>query len=296
MTEDATVTCLSVCRTVPRMGRAVRRLANTVNVIHGFIYFVPEAKEEYEALGLATFRSQYFGSRAAPMGPVDAGVVLATFFNFSPETVAEGIPQAWVTTSPERLQAARFAAAQRVLDRVGGALQPADVEEASEIAAEMVTGTSMAGRPLAAANRSLELPIDPRTRLWQLLTIIREYRGDAHVAVLTAAPVGPVEALVLHAGTGLVDRRRLQETRGWSDSAWEEAVASLHSRGLLDTEGALTEAGAAFRESIEEQTDAATQPMLDAVGDERIHRLCDLIEPLRVALISEGVYPWRGLK
>ena len=43
-------------------------------------------------------------------------------------------------------------------------------------------------------------------------------------------------------------------------------------------------------------TDAATQPMLDVVGDAQVHRLCDLVEPLRDALIAERIYPWPGLK
>ncbi len=278
------------------MGRAVRRLGNTTNVIHGFIYFVPEAAEEYGKLGLSSFRPQYFGSRAAPMGPVGPDLVLATFFNFSPEAVAEGIPLAWETTSPEALQAARLTAASRVLDRVAGAVTVEGIAEATDIASEMVNNTSMAGRPLAAANQSVDPPDDPLTRLWQLLTVIREYRGDAHVAALTASPVSPVEALVLHAATGLIDRPRLQDTRGWADEAWDDAVADLHRRDLVRADGAFTEDGKAFRESIEVQTDLATQPILDVVGDDRVHRLCDLIEPLRDALIAEGVYPWRGLK
>lgn len=278
------------------MGRAVRRLGNTTNVIHGFIYFVPEAAEEYEKLGLTTFRSQYFGSRAAPMGPVGPELVLATFFNFSPDAVDEGIPLAWETTLPDALQAARLTAASRVLGRVAGSMTAEGIAEATEISSAMVDGASMAGRPLAAANKAVELTGDALTQLWQLITVIREYRGDAHVAALTAAPVSAVEALVLHAATGVVDRPRLQDTRGWSDEAWDDAVASLGERGFVDSTGAFTDEGRAFRESIETQTDHATQPMLDVVGDERVHRLCDLIEPLRNALIAEGVYPWAGLK
>lgn len=278
------------------MGRAVRRLGNAANVVHGFIYFVPEAAEEYERLGLVDFYPQYFGSRAAPMGPVGPETVLATFFNFSPDAVGAGIPLAWETASPQQLQAARFAAAERVLGRVGGILSAAEIDEATEIMSAMVAGVSMAGRPLAAANAGLELPADPLTRLWQLVTVIREYRGDAHVAALTSAPVGPVEALVLHAATGVVDRARLQELRAWSDAAWDGAVAALAERGWVDSDGAFTPEGGTARESIEVQTDHATQPMLDVVGDETVHRLCDLLVPLRDALIAEGVYPWRGLK
>lgn len=278
------------------MGRAVRRLGAITNLIHGFIYFVPEASEEYTKLGPTTFRPQYFGSRAAPMGQVSAEVVVATFFNFCPDAVAEGVGAAWQAASPEAFQAARFTAAERVLGRVGGTLTEAEIAEATEIAATMATNISMAGRPLAAANTAVDLPSDPLTRLWQHITVIREYRGDAHVAALTAAPVGPVEALVLHAATGQVDRQRLQQTRGWSDDAWDSAVLALGGRGFLNSEGEFTDEGTAFREAIEVQTDRATQPMLDVVGDDPVHRLCDLLKPLRDALLAEGVYPWRGLK
>ena len=143
------------------MGRAVRRLGNTANVIHGFIYFVPEADEEYDKVGVTASRQRYFGSRAAPMGAVSAEVVMATFFNFSHDVVAEGIPGAWQNASPETLQQARLTAAARVLGRVEAALSPADVDEATEIASAMVNDAPMAGRPLAASNRGVELTDDP---------------------------------------------------------------------------------------------------------------------------------------
>ena len=106
-------------------------------------------------------------------------------------------------------------------------------------------------RSLLVLGREQLIPAGTTSATDQLLTVVREYRGDAHVAALRHAVVGPVEALVLHAATGLIDRGRMQETRGWSDAAWEDAVARLHNRGLLHADGRFTEAGAAFRESIE---------------------------------------------
>ena len=60
----------------PQIGRRTWR---TLEPIHGAIYFVPEATEEYARLGLGDWGSGYFASRAAALGAVGAEVVKATF-------------------------------------------------------------------------------------------------------------------------------------------------------------------------------------------------------------------------
>ena len=64
-----------------------RKTWRTLEPVHGAIYFVPEAREEYAAIGLDDRMRGYFASRAAPMGAVPASVVIATFFNFDPDLV-----------------------------------------------------------------------------------------------------------------------------------------------------------------------------------------------------------------
>ena len=62
------------------------RLGAMTNLVHGFIYFTPEATEEYDALGLPSTH-HYFASRGAALGPVPADVIVATFYNFNPALV-----------------------------------------------------------------------------------------------------------------------------------------------------------------------------------------------------------------
>src|SRR5918993_2614478 len=62
----------------PIIGRKTWR---TMEPYHGAIYFAPEAREEYAALGLSERMEGYFASRSAAMGSVPATVVKATFFN-----------------------------------------------------------------------------------------------------------------------------------------------------------------------------------------------------------------------
>ena len=267
----------------------VERLGTITNLVHGFIYFSTEASNRYGALGL-TGRQQYFAGRAAPMGPVGPGLVVATFYNFNPAVVHEAIPEAWAVTAPAVVQAARFHAAADVLHGVCTDIEPDMIARATAIAQRMVDEVGDEGKPLAASNRSVALPDDPAVRLWQLVTIIREWRGDTHVAALGAAAVSGIEALVLHAATGQVPASVLQSTRAWTDQDWQGAVEALAARGLVDDHGVFTPVGQAFRSDIEAATNTASQPLVDAVGDEQASLLCDLLKPIRSGLIGSGVF------
>ena len=89
------------------IGRAHR----AIDPLHSQLYFAPEHDERLSAIGLRPGRMAYFAGRAAPMGAVGAGVVTATFYNFSPSLVAHMIPRAWTLASPEQVLAARLDAA-----------------------------------------------------------------------------------------------------------------------------------------------------------------------------------------
>ena len=79
--------------------------------VHAMVYFAPEAQEEYAALGFDVKGNPaygYFPARAAALGAVGAGVVQATFFNFSPIACVFGMDRAWETASPAQLVEARW--------------------------------------------------------------------------------------------------------------------------------------------------------------------------------------------
>lgn len=263
------------------------------NVVHGFIYFAPEAAAEYEAVGLAP-EQQYFASRAAPMGPVPAEVVIATFFNFNPQLVRAAIPAAWAAAEPAAIQAGRMRAASAVLSRCCSSIGADHLSEASELAGAMLAPLGVEGRPLAGANLAVPEPEDPWARFWQRVTILREWRGDVHVAALSAAPVDAVEALILHAATEQVPRSTLVATRRWPEATWAAGVDRLRARGLVDADERFTDAGRAFREEIERRTDIACLPMIDAVGEDAARRFVDLLKPIRRGLLDGGAFAMMG--
>lgn len=272
------------------VGVTPTQLNTMVGPVHGFIYFAPEATEEYDALGLPSDH-HYFASRGAALGAVPAPVIVATFFNFPPAMVEPVIPDAWAIAAPAEIQDARMRAAGRALRRFADSTIDADqLAAAATIAGRMIDRIDDAGRPLAAANRAVPEPDDRWERLWQRLTVLREWRGDVHIAALVAAAVDPVEALLLHAATGTVPLAALVATRQWPADAWTAATARLQERGLFDDDGGFTSEGRAFRAGIEQQTEEASAPLVDGVGPDEVGRLLDLLRPIRTALNEGGAF------
>ena len=261
-----------------------RKTWRTVEPLHGMIYFVPEATEAYASLGI-TGRAGYFASRAAPMGAVTAEVVVATFFNFNPDLVRAAIPRAWGITTPDALVNARLAAVDGALRRVLGndVLASGSMARAAELARNVAetAGTQMEGRPLSAAHADLPWPDPSHLVLWHAQSILREYRGDGHVALLLTHGLSGIDALVTHVAAGDAASDILRSTRGWSGEQWGAAVSSLQERGWL-AEGddvAFTEWGAAQRQEIEDQTDILAAAPYAALGEEGCAELRTLTRP-----------------
>lgn len=265
-------------------GQLARKTWRTVEPLHAMIYFVPEAASFYESLGI-TGRNGYFASRSAPMGAVSAEVVIATFYNFSPELVRRAIPISWDVATPEVVMAARLQAVDASMRRLLGepSLGSPEMIRAAELAriAACEACIRTEGRPLAAGHAGLDWPDEPHLALWHAQSILREYRGDGHVALLVALGLSGIEALVSHAATGDASAQLLRSTRGWSIDEWAGAVESMRSRGWLTgtDELVMTDLGRAERGELEDQTDELAAAPYDALGEEACQELRGLVRP-----------------
>ena len=259
--------------------------------LHAMVYFVPEAPEQYAKLGLDATEG-YFASRGAALGTVGPGPVIATFYNFSPRRVRRALPSAWSKATPEQLVAARLAAADAALARGLGAevLTGPEVAEAAGLArtAALAACELPHGRTLFAAHAELPWPEQPHLVLFHAQMLLREFRGDGHVAALVAAGVSGLDAIVLHAASGTVDARFLQATRGWGREAWAAAEEDLRGRGLLGEDG-LTEAGVRLRTGLEETTDRLAEPAYRVLGEDGCLRLAALTRPLSRTVVKAGL-------
>ncbi|MEV6598718.1 hypothetical protein AB0M36_17935 [Actinoplanes sp. NPDC051346] len=275
----------------PALARTAWR---TAEPIHGMIYFAPEAHQRYAALGMRE-RMGYFASRAAALGPVGAETVIATFFNFNPALVRAAIPAAWRIVAPDEMLRIRLEAADAALRRAcePDLLTSPDLAEAARLARRAAESASEypEGRPLFAATSALPWPDEPHLVLWHAQTLLREFRGDGHVAALLLTGRSGIEALVLHAATGSVPAEVLRRTRGWSTAEWDSAVERLRSGGLLDAgdEPGLTEAGRTQRQWVEERTDLLALPAYAVLGTDGCARLVELAGRVSRAVFEAGL-------
>jgi hypothetical protein len=225
------------------------------------------------------------------MGAVPDEVILATFYNFSERAVrSANIATVWAAASPADLQAARFRAVRRALDRVGVTYTADEIAEARALIDPVVSGLSLAGKPLAAANAAVKLPDDPIVALWQQVTVIREWRGDVHIALLVANDIGPCACMVLQVGTGRFPLGITQATRQWNEVEWAKAIVELGARGWVDPTGAMTAAGTDAREHIEDETDRLCSPIWGPIGDVGAARLTVLLDRIHQAMTAAGTY------
>jgi len=261
-----------------------RKTWRTLEPLHGMIYFVPEAAAAYERLGISG-RAGYFASRAAPMGAVQADVVISTFYNFNPDLVRTAIPESWEKASPGDLVAARFDAVDGSFRRLLGeeVVRSAAMARAADLAREAAEEAArhLEGRPLAAGHCDVDWPDQPHLVLWHAQSILREFRGDGHIALLVAHGLSGIEALVTHGATDEVPATLLQATRGWSDEAWRLGADTLRVRGWLERGEPLrfTDWGAAQRQAIEDGTDELASVPYAALGDDGCSELRAIVRP-----------------
>ncbi len=143
---------------------------------------------------------------------------------------------------------ARYRAADRALRRLCGDLrrQPGRRRGASSWPAP----PRRAARPRAVrctpATPTSPGPTSRTCSCSTRVTLLREFRGDGHIAALVVEGVTGLEAAVLHVAQGdSWTREPLRKTRGYSTEEWDAAVAGLRERGWLDEARGFTDEGRA---------------------------------------------------
>ncbi|WP_406724027.1 hypothetical protein WJ438_04315 [Streptomyces sp. GD-15H] len=269
--------------------RTARTLWALIEPVHAVTYFAPQARAAFAEAGLRGFWRGYFAGRAAPLGAVGPGPVTAAFFGFALAMVARAVPDIWTRAAPERALRARQNGAGAALKHLlsGHGRQ---VEEAAALLAPVAEGLDCAGRVLAAANQDLPTPQGAVDRLWHAATVLREHRGDGHVAAWVAAGLDGCETLVLRSGIDL-PRTELQPHRGWSDDQWQAARARLIAHGWLAPDGTATSEGRRVHRTVEEATDRAAARPWQALNPAAVDRLHRLLAPLAHACATTLRFP-----
>jgi hypothetical protein len=266
-----------------------RRMWTLFEPVHVVSYFSAEPRSAFEQAGLRGFWRGYFAGRAAPLGPIAAAPVAASFFNFAAPMVERALPGVWQLISPADAVAVRSAGAVAALRRLLGD-RASGAAAAADMLLRAADGLDCSGRVLAAANAALPVPGEPLARLWHAATLLREHRGEGHFAALVAAGIDGCEAVVLRAGLDL-DRAQLQPLRGWTDGDWEQAAARLADRGWLSSAGRVTPEGARAHRAVEAATDLAAARPWAQLGTAGTEELTTVLAPLARACAAELTFP-----
>lgn len=278
---------------VSRSPELARRFFDRFEPVHAVTYFAPETRRALDALGFRGFWMSYFAARSAPLSSGTAGpspeLVTATFYNFSAQRVRRALPAAWAHATPQEALRARADGAVAALRRYGIGDDEL-VVTAAGLAAKAARSAPLDGRPLFAANAALPWPDEPLAALWHATTLLREHRGDGHVAVLTAAGINGREANVLHCAAGAVSEEFIRRARDYDDDEWTGCCATLAERGLM-CDGAITEAGRRLKHQLENATDTAALSALRGLDDAEVNALFEALTPLTRAVVAAGDVP-----
>ena len=263
-----------------------RRLRDALEPLATVSFWAEPAYDAYAALGL-DFLTGYVWSRSSVLGLAEPTVVAATFGVFEPAAVAGLLTAARECCSLEQIRAARELGAVNALREVlpdGG-----DLTATTDVLRDAAVRNDVTGRPLYAGALGQPNPRDPHAALWHVATVLRECRGDGHLAACVAAGLTGLEANLLTELWVGYPPQAYAGSRAWSADAMADAQSALRSRGLLDADQ-LSAAGIALRERVEHATDDAMDPVVQSLGG-HLDAVVDRCTQWSTAVIDRGWFP-----
>lgn len=244
-------------------GGPARRLRDALEPIAMHAVWCERTNERLAGAYGLDFLGAYVWGRASALGEPAAGTVVATFAVFAPPMITAVYEGARAKVGWADLVATRDqATGESLRDLLGGA----EVDKVTAILRRGIEAADPAGRPLFAGLAARDWPSDPYARLWRACDILREHRGDSHVAACVAAGLDGTEMNILTELWLGMPLFAYSATRGWTPEQLQAAADRLRGRGLLYYDHAITPAGQEFRTAIEQQTDLAQQSVVDAIG------------------------------
>lgn len=227
------------------------------------------------------FFSGYVSSRAGVLGQSAPGeLVAATFAVFEPSFLIEAWERGRALLDQDATQTLREdETAASLREVLGGHADEQEVADTASTLERAVDACSLTGRPLFAALASRPRLTDPYGRIWRAADLVREHRGDGHIAACVAAGLDPVRMGILAELWVDYPLGEYSGTRAWPQDAMDAAHRRLTDDGLITGTGAettLTPRGRRFRDAIEAATDTSQDELLAALGDD-LGRVTELL-------------------
>lgn len=279
-----------------------RALGGALEPFAGQVYFSPECHQAYAALGFSSSPMElggvampdgpaYFCSRGSVLGQVPGEVIASSFGVFNPAVVVPAVTYGWTLVDAATICQARTDGAVGQLRRILGDA-PDGLDRVVELLQRATAPLRPEGRALFAGLRSLGLPGEPLADAWRLADLLREYRGDAHIAAWTSGGFDATEIGLLTELYWGLPMRTYVRSRAWSSGDLDAAEARLIERGMV-ADGALTPAGREAREAVEVATDRQCRPIIEALGTD-VDELVERLLPWGQSIRDAAGYPAAG--
>jgi hypothetical protein len=279
-----------------------QRVWDVVEPIAANVYFAPEVHRAFQAIGFngpsrvargIEFPDMhaYFTSRGACLGPnVSGHMVAAAFGVFKRSVVVPAVEEGWRRTDQATILAAREEGSVASLRRILGD-EPEGLAWVTGVLKRMAEAGPAEGHYLHSGLLSLGYPGDAMGDFWRAADLVREHRGDSHVAAWLGADLDATEVGLLTDPWRGQPLKSWVRTRGWTDDELDAACDRLRSRGLLEDD-ALTNAGRTLRDDIEAATDVMERRMIAALGDDAV-AFFTLLDGWCDLMVAAGGYPGR---
>jgi len=242
--------------------------------------------DRLDAHGL-NFLTGYVWGRASVLGEPGGSVVAAAFGVFEPGLIGSLYDEARSRCSRADIRRTMQEGVGEALGVVVGAEEA--VADAVAVLRRGVDTVDGFGRPLTAGLLAQPWPSKPLAQLWHACSILREFRGDSHLAACVAAGLDGLSANILTERMIGWEPLAYTATRGWSPEAMQTSTERLADRGLL-TDTGLTDRGRQLREGIEQSTEQAMVPVVAAIGDD-LDRLVGALNGWSNAVMEQGWFP-----
>jgi hypothetical protein len=137
-----------------------------------------------------------------------------------------------------------------------------------------------------AALRALPVPDDVVVRLFHAASLLREHRGDGHIAALMSEGIGGVEAHVLYALAMDMPAEKFGRIHHLPAAQLEAVIDGMRARGIVGDDGWLTEQGRAVHERVEALTDDLAARPYESLERSELDELMSLLAPYAELLVA----------
>jgi hypothetical protein len=193
----------------------LRDACPTIGTLGAAFYFAPDTVAKGKERGLDGFRL-YFLGRGGVLGDTSAAVVASSFGYFNPGLVAK----MWDTGKAKMPGTAAADLYWEACADLGRA-KLADVDGLAEFvhaAEQVVAAGDPSGLALYAGIRQMPLADDLPGRAMQLIAVLREFRGSAHLAAVRAVGLADTRA-------HFIKRPDMVEFFGWTAADADQVTA-----------------------------------------------------------------------